>query len=113
MRSEKKYSGVVVPAVTPLTKGLQLDREAVERIFDLFRKHKVQPFIMGTTGEGPSLVFSLKLEFLALAGRLKKEGDILYAGISSTVFLESVALAKKSFDHGADVVVATLPSYYA
>jgi dihydrodipicolinate synthase/N-acetylneuraminate lyase len=113
MKPEKKYSGVVVPAVTPLTAEHKLDHKGVENIFDLFRRHKVSPFIMGTTGEGSSLVFSLKLEFLELAGRLKKEGDVLYAGISSNVFLESVALAKHSFDLGADVVVATLPSYYA
>ncbi|MDQ3843454.1 MAG: dihydrodipicolinate synthase family protein, partial [Bacteroidota bacterium] len=38
--------------------------------------------------------------------------DVLYAGISSNCMEESVSLAKFSFDAGADVVVATLPSYY-
>jgi dihydrodipicolinate synthase/N-acetylneuraminate lyase len=113
MKPEKKYSGVVIPAVTPLTAEHRLDHNGVENILDLFRRHEASPFIMGTTGEGSSLAFSLKLEFLELAGRLKKEGDILYAGISSNIFLESVTLAKHSFDLGVDVVVATLPSYYA
>ena len=113
MKTEKKYSGVVVPAVTPLTADYKLDQAGVERIFDSFRRHDVQPFILGTTGEASSLVFSLKIEFLQLAGRLKSKGDTLYAGISSNVFLESVALAKHSFENGADVVVATLPSYYS
>jgi dihydrodipicolinate synthase/N-acetylneuraminate lyase len=113
MRIEKKYRGVVIPAVTPLTGDYQLDHAAVERIFESFRKRKVYPFILGTTGEASSLVFSLKIELLKLAGKLKQTGDTLYTGISSNVLLESVALAKHSFDNGADVVVATLPSYYA
>ena len=113
MKKEKKYSGVVIPAITPLTKDAGLDHVGVESVFEHFRKNKVAPFILGTTGEAASLAFSLKKEFLHLAGKLKKSGDVLYAGISSNVFVESVALAKHAFDSGADVVVATLPSYYA
>ena len=91
MKIEKKYKGVVIPAVTPLTADYQLDHAAVERIFDSFRKRQVQPFILGTTGEASSLVFALKKEFLQLAGKLKQPGDVLYAGISSNVFLAVTA----------------------
>ena len=84
-----------------------------KEFFENFRKNKVAPFILGTTGEAASLAFSLKTEFFQLAGKLKKSGDVLYAGISANVYVESIALAKHAFDSGADVVVATLPSYYA
>ena len=113
MTTEKKYSGVVIPAVTPLTADHHLDVGAVERMFDRFHNNSVYPFILGTTGEAASLPFSLKKEYLLTAGRMKRSGSILYAGISSNVFAESLELAKYSFDNGADVVVATLPSYYA
>ena len=113
MKTAKKYSGIVVPAVTPLTVDDKLDHAAVERMFDNFRKHEVYPFILGTTGEASSLPFSLKKDFLQLAGKLKHGGDVLYAGISSNVLAESIALSKHAFDNGVDVVVATLPSYYA
>ncbi len=113
MKKEKKYSGVVIPAITPLTKDFNLDHGGAEKIFENFRKNDVAPFILGTTGEAASLPFSLKKEFFELAGKLKKSGEVLYAGISANVFVESVALAKHAFDNGADVVVATLPSYYA
>ena len=113
MRTRKKYSGVVVPAVTPLTVDHKLDHAAVEKLFAHFRNNAGLPFILGTTGEASSLPFSLKKEFLELSGKLKQEGDVLYAGVSSNVFVESVALARHAFDHGADIVVATLPSYYA
>jgi dihydrodipicolinate synthase/N-acetylneuraminate lyase len=113
MKPEKKYNGVVIPAVTPFRADHHLDRTAVEKIFDSFRNNGVTPFILGTTGEAASLPFSMKKELLELAGKLKKSDDVLYAGISANVFVESVALAKHAFDHGADVVVANLPSYYA
>jgi dihydrodipicolinate synthase/N-acetylneuraminate lyase len=113
MKTEKKYSGVVIPAVTPFTVDLKLDHGAVEKMFDFFHDNGVHPFILGTTGEGASIPFAMKKEFIQLAGELKKDGAILYASISSNALEESIDLAKCSFDNGADVVVATLPSYYA
>lgn len=109
---DKKYSGIVIPAVTPLTAGHKLDHAAVEKIFLNFYKNNVQPFILGTTGESASLTSEIKKEYLQLASSLKKPGTILYAGISSNCLQESIDLAKQSFDAGVDVVAATLPSYY-
>jgi len=109
---EKKYSGIVIPAITPLTAGYKLDNAAVEKIFLNFYKNGVQPFILGTTGEAASLPAGIKTEYLQLAYRLKKPGTILYAGISSNCLQESIDLAKQSFDAGVDVVATTLPSYY-
>lgn len=113
MKKEKKYSGVVIPAVTPFTENFALDIGALERMFDNFHKSSVLPFILGTTGEASSVSVLLKKEFFKTAGRLKQSGDVLYAGISSNVFEESVESSKQAFDNGVDVVVATLPSYYA
>jgi dihydrodipicolinate synthase/N-acetylneuraminate lyase len=112
MQNHKKYKGVVVPAVTPLTAGFTLDKEAVEKMFDNFRRHGVTPFILGTTGEAASLPQSVKQDFLKTAAACKKQGDVLYAGISSNVLEESVAFAKLCFEAGVDVLVATLPNYY-
>jgi dihydrodipicolinate synthase/N-acetylneuraminate lyase len=112
MQHHKKYKGVVVPTVTPLTAGHTLDRGAVERMLDNFRRHNVIPFILGTTGEAASLSQSVKLDYLQTAASLKKPGDVLYAGISSNVLEESVAFANRCFEAGVDVVVATLPNYY-
>jgi len=113
MKTQKKYSGVVIPAVTPLTAAFGLDHGALERMFEFFRNNSVHPFILGTTGEGASIPFAMKREFIQLAGNLKKGEDVLYASVSSNALTESIELAKCSFDSGADVVVATLPSYYA
>ncbi|MBS1520851.1 MAG: dihydrodipicolinate synthase family protein [Bacteroidetes bacterium] len=112
MNNKKKYSGVIVPAVTPLTQNLKLDHEALAKMFNYFHEHHAMPFINGTTGESSSLSFDLKKEYLVAAGKLKSTGDLLYAGISANCFEESVTLAKIAFDNGADAVVAMLPSYY-
>jgi 4-hydroxy-tetrahydrodipicolinate synthase len=112
MQHQKKYKGVVVPAVTPLTASLTIDRDAVERMMANFRQHQVTPFILGTTGESASLSLSVKQEYLQAAIRAKKPGDLLYAGISSNILEESIVLADRCFESGVDVVVATLPNFY-
>ena len=112
MNNKQKYKGIIVPAVTPLTKNLKLDYRAMEKMFHYFHKNHVMPFINGTTGESTSLPFSLKKEYIIAASKLKSNRDVLYAGISANCLEESVALAKIGFDNGVDAVAATLPSYY-
>jgi dihydrodipicolinate synthase/N-acetylneuraminate lyase len=112
MNETKKYKGIIVPAVTPLTAAHKLDGKAVEKLFDNFYQQGLSPFILGTTGESASLPLSLKKSYIKKASQLKSAGTVLYAGISSNCFSESVEFAKFCFDNGADAVAATLPSYY-
>ena len=113
MNKNKKYGGVVIPAITPLNADLSLDEGAVEKLFALFRQQGAMPFILGTTGEAPSLPLRVKQEYIRKAGRLKQQGDLLYAGIGSNCVSDAIELAKFAFGEGVDVVVSTLPSYYA
>jgi dihydrodipicolinate synthase/N-acetylneuraminate lyase len=112
MRITKKYQGVIIPAVTPLTEDCLLDREGVTKLLAFFRQEGVMPFILGTTGEAPSLPASLKNEYVRMAARQKPPGEVLYAGISSNCQEESVDMGRRYLEAGVDVVVATLPSYY-
>jgi 4-hydroxy-tetrahydrodipicolinate synthase len=112
MPVKKKYRGTIVPVITPLKADYTLDVAAVEKLFLLFRQHGVFPFILGTTGEAPSLPAAVKRDYIRVAGRLKQAGDVLYAGISSNCLADSVEAALYAFGEGVDVVVATLPSYY-
>lgn len=111
MKLKKKYSGVIVPTITPLTSNYKIDEAALEKMFNNFSQHDVMPFIIGTTGEAASLPLSLKKEFVDAATKLEGS-QTLYVGIASNVFNESVELAKYCFDKGVDVVAANLPSYY-
>jgi dihydrodipicolinate synthase/N-acetylneuraminate lyase len=112
MNRKKKYGGIIVPAITPLNADHTLDRSAMEKLWAFFRQHQVMPFILGTTGEFPSLSMSIKQELIRQAGRLKQSGDQLYTGISSNCLSDTVELARLAFDEGTDVVVSNLPSYY-
>lgn len=112
MSNGKKYKGVIVPAVTPLTGKFRLDDKAVKRIFDLFYKYNIAPFILGTTGEAASLPITVKRDYVITAEKNKKMGTMLYAGIGSNVLAESIEFASYCALHSVDVVVATLPSYY-
>jgi dihydrodipicolinate synthase/N-acetylneuraminate lyase len=111
--NKKKYSGIIAPVVTPLTASLKLDKGAMERIFGMLYEHAISPFILGTTGEFASLSWDLKRKYVKRAGKLKMQDTILYVGISSNSFEESVEFARYSLDHGADVLVANLPCYYS
>lgn len=108
----KKYSGVAVPLITPLNQDLSLDVEGVQKLMSRMALGNVQSFIMGTTGEAPSLPMSLRKEFIKVAGMAERKGH-LYVGVSSFTLSESVELACLAADHGADVIVATMPAFYA
>ncbi|GAB3018375.1 dihydrodipicolinate synthase family protein [Niabella terrae] len=112
MNDRKPYSGVFVPAVTPLTRSLQIDAVAVQQLFGLLYKYGCAPFILGTTGEAASLSMQQKLDYIRIAGEVKEQGSLLLVGISSNVLEESQQLAAYCGDHGVDALVATLPAYY-
>ncbi|MCH5597824.1 dihydrodipicolinate synthase family protein [Niabella ginsengisoli] len=113
MDSNKKFKGIIVPAVTPLTSGFEIDPTAVEKMFNNFYQHNASPFILGTTGESASLSLKHKQDYVKAAAKYKKAESVLYAGISSNVISESIDLAKFCADNEVDAVAATLPSYYA
>lgn len=112
MSTIKKYTGVIVPAVTPLTEKLHLDENAVEKILTSFYQYNISPFILGTTGESASLPLQQKKDYVIAAEKNKKMGSLLYAGIGSNVLAESIEFAAYCCLHAVDVLVATLPSYY-
>ncbi|WP_461042251.1 dihydrodipicolinate synthase family protein [Spirosoma harenae] len=110
---QKKYRGIVVPLVTPLTDTYRLDVAAVEKMMGNLQVNEAMPFVLGTTGEATSLPISVKREYVKEMARLKSGNTMLYAGISSNCLEESVAFANESFEAGVDAVCATLPCYYA
>ena len=110
---QKKYRGVVVPMVTPVTKEGELDTEAVVRIIEFFAKAGVSPLLMGTTGEGNSVSPKDDLLFVETAVKAAQKRITIYAGLTGNCFSEQLAQAEAYTKAGADVIVATLPTYYA
>jgi dihydrodipicolinate synthase/N-acetylneuraminate lyase len=108
----KKFSGIIVPAVTPLTTSYKIDGVAVAKMFANFYLHQVSPFILGTTGESASLSLQQKKDYIKAAADNKREATVLYAGISSNIINESIELAEFTAKYKVDAVAATLPKYY-
>jgi 4-hydroxy-tetrahydrodipicolinate synthase len=108
---KKKYSGVIVPLLTPVTSSGKIDSPSVEKLL----VHTVGagniPFILGTTGE---IAYNSKNNRLALVKDTAKYIDgkpILYAGISDNCIDNSIRAAKEYADLGVNVFVAHLPSF--
>lgn len=108
-----KYNGVVVPMVTPVTESGLLDKPAVERIIKSFAEYGVNPLLMGTTGEGNSVSTNMGAEMIETAIKAADHKITIYAGLTGNCFIEQLRQAGYYSAIGADVIVATLPSYYA
>ena len=111
--NNSQYRGVVVPMVTPVTQDGRLDTEAVQRIIDFFAQNKVSPLLMGTTGEGNSVSQADGQLFVETAVKAANGRILIYAGLTGNCFAEQVRQAEIYTALGADVIVATLPTYYA
>ncbi len=113
MKTLNKYHGVVVPMVTPLNEDLSIDVEAVKRIINNFAKYGVHALIMGTTGEGNSVSVSGGEEMIRAAAEAANGRITIYAGLGGCCVSEQYEAARRYAAAGADVIAATLPSYYA
>ena len=113
MKVNEKYHGVVVPMVTPVTHNGDVDLKAVERIIENFALNNVSALIMGTTGEGNSVSTDQGARMIETAARVSAGRVLIYAGLCGTCWSEQLRAAKLFAEAGADVIAATLPSYYA
>jgi 4-hydroxy-tetrahydrodipicolinate synthase len=109
---QKRFSGVVVPMITPLNKDFTVDVDAVERIMYLFGKHGIHPLVLGTTGESSSVSEKESYRFVEAAVKAKGPEQCVYAGLVGNQVVDLITRGNKYIELGADCVVATLPSYY-
>jgi dihydrodipicolinate synthase/N-acetylneuraminate lyase len=108
----KKFSGVVVPMISPFKSDLTIDTDAVARITNYLIEYEANPFVLGTTGESASISKKerqILVEATVAATAGKKD---VYTGISGNCFSEVVDEAKAFADLGVDALVSTMPSYY-
>ena len=110
MRLPRPLCGIVPPLVTPLLDRDTLDGDGLERLVEHVLAGGVHGiFVLGTTGEGPSLSHRLRRELVGrVAGQVRERAAVL-VGITDTAFVETVALARHAADVGADAVVLAPP----
>lgn len=111
-RKQKKYSGIIVPMITPFTDMGEIDDSALERMFQFFIRQRADVLLFGTTGETASIDQAVKQA--AIKKILSKYSDQLriYVGISENAFDDAAQTANIGLDSGAEAVVVLLPGYY-
>lgn len=112
MEIKKKYSGVIVPMVSPLTDDFFVDQLAVETIVHSFLKYDIMPFVIGTTGEGLSLSQDQKTDLVTATVKAADGKQAVLAGISGNSVLTSIEDGRKFAGLGVDALVATAPNCY-
>ena len=105
--------GIVVPLVTPLQDQCRLDRAGLERIVEHVVNGGVSGlFILGTTGEGPSLNYELRTEMIvAVCAQVSGRVPVL-VGVTDTAYDQTIAMARIAADAGASAVVVAPPCYF-
>jgi len=107
------FSGIIPPLVTPLRARDQLDHAGLERLLEHVLAGGVHGlFILGTTGEAPSLSYRLRRELIdcvtkQVAGRVP-----VLVGVTDTSFVETVSLSRHAADAGATALVLATPYYF-
>ena len=109
----KPLRGIIPPMITPLVDRDTLDVAGLERLIEHILKGGVHGlFILGTTGEAPSLSYRLRYELIErVCGQVKGRVPVL-VGITDTSFVESVNIACKAKDASAQAVVLAPPYYF-
>src|SRR5208283_5161575 len=98
-------SGIVPPLVTPLRDRDTLDVAGLERLVERVLDGGVSGlFILGTTGEGPSLSYRLRRELVERVCRQVKNRVPVLVGITDTAFIESVNVARHAANAGVSAV---------
>ena len=105
-------TGIVPPMITPLRDRDELDAAGLEKLIEHILSGGVSGlFILGTTGEGPSLSYRLRRELIERVCKQVKDRVPVLVGITDTAFIESVNLARHAADVGASALVAAPPYY--
>src|SRR2546427_7422671 len=102
--------GIVPPLVTPLRDRDELDVPGLERLIEHILSGGVSGlFILGTTGEGPSLSYRLRRELIERVCKQVNHRVPVLVGITDTAFVESVNVGRCAADFGADALVVAPP----
>jgi len=105
--------GIIPPMVTPLLDRDTLDAQGLERLIEYILAGGVHGlFILGTTGEAPSLSYRLRRELIERTCRHVAGRVPVLVGITDTAFVESVNPPRRTKDAGAQAVVLSSPYYF-
>jgi len=99
--------------ITPLLGRDQLDVAGLERVLERVLTGGVHGiFILGTTGEAPSLSYRLRREVIDRTCQVVRGRVPVIVGITDTSVVEAINLARHAAAAGAQAVVTAAPYYF-
>ncbi len=105
--------GIVPPLVTPLADRDTLDQEGTERLLEHVISGGVAGvFILGTTGEAPSLSYRLRRDFIQLVCRIVGDRIPVLVGVTDTVFCRDHRTCRRGKRRGRVLAVLSTPYYF-
>lgn len=105
--------GIVPPLVTPLTPEEELDRDALGRLVENVLAGGVSGlFVLGTTGEGPSLSYRVRGAMIEASCELAAGRAPVLVGVTDTSLAEAIDMSNVAAEAGADAVVFAPPCYF-
>ena len=105
--------GIIPPMITPLKSNDELDRNGVEKLIEHILGGGVHGlFLLGTNGEGPSLSYRLKKEFLKLSCEIIRGRVPVLVGVTDSSFSGAMEMADYCKSVGVDSIVVAPPFYF-
>lgn len=110
----KSLEGIIVPLITPIADNGTIDIEGLNNLIEHVISGGVNGiFILGTTGESQNLAKHQRELMITETSKILRNRLPLLVGISDTSIKDSINLAQKAFENGADAVVSTPPYYFS
>ncbi len=108
-----KFHGIIPPMITPLLDWDTLDEIGLECLIDNILSGGVHGlFLLGTTGEAPSLSHSLRKKIIKRTlEQVGKKVPVL-VGITDTSFVETINIAEYAAEQGTSALVLAPPYYF-
>jgi dihydrodipicolinate synthase/N-acetylneuraminate lyase len=107
------FRGIIPPMVTPLRARDELDEAGLERLIEHILAGGVHGlFVLGTTGEAPSLSYRLRRTLIERTCRQVAGRVPVLVGITDTAIVEAVHLARFAAEAGAQALVLAPPYYF-
>lgn len=105
--------GIVVPMITPLQSDGELDLKGTEKLINHLIDGGVHGlFILGTTGEGPSLSHQQQLELVKFVCD-KVNGRVpVLVGVMDCSYQEAINISEEAEKYGAYAAVFAPPFFY-
>lgn len=104
--------GIIPPMITPLQDNGRLDLIGLNNLVHHLLNGGVHGiFLLGTTGEGPSLSYGIRKQLISECCKMVAGKVPVLVGITDTTFEGAIEIAHHAKNEGADALVVAPPYY--